>query len=96
MTPDLSGQPLDELKEWLAITTSGEDALLVRLLEAAWQMCLRFTGTAATGWSELDEGLRHGLIRFAAHQYRARDGAEASALPAAVAALWRPWREVRL
>lgn len=96
MTPDLSGQPLDELKEWLAITTSGEDALLVRLLETAWQMCLRFTGVVASEWSELDEGLRHGIVRFAVHQYRERDGGQANALPAAIAALWRPWRMVRL
>ncbi|MFA6218944.1 MAG: head-tail connector protein [Erythrobacter sp.] len=93
---DLSGQPLDELKQWLAISTAGEDALLLRLLASAWQACLRFTGVTATDWSELDEALRHGLIRFAAHQYRERDGGDASALPAAVAALWRPYRMVRL
>ena len=33
MTPDLSGQPLADLKQWLAIGAAGEDALLLRLLD---------------------------------------------------------------
>ena len=41
MPTDLSGQPLDALKQWLAISTAREDALLLRLLESAWRMCLR-------------------------------------------------------
>ena len=96
MSPDLSGQPLDELKQWLAITTSGEDALLHRLLQTAWQICQRFTGHGATSWAELDSALRHGIVRFAAHHYRERDEGEADRLPASVAALWRPFRTVRL
>ncbi|WP_370033645.1 head-tail connector protein [Qipengyuania mesophila] len=95
MPPDLSGQPLDDLKQWLAITTPGEDALLLRLLDTAWQLCLRFTGLDAAAWSDLDEALRHGIVRFAAHQYREREEG-AAALPATIAALWRPHRTVRL
>lgn len=95
MPPDLSGQPLGELKQWLAITTQGEDALLLRLLDTAWQMCLRFTGLEVAAWDALDEALRHGIVRFAAHQYREREEGT-SALPATVAALWRPYRLVRL
>ncbi len=96
MPPDLSGPPLDELKQWLAISTAGEDALLVRLLQTAWQLCLQFTGTDAAAWTDLDEALRHGIVRFAAHQYRERDAGAAERIPAAVAALWQPWRMVRL
>ena len=95
MPPDLSGQPLGELKQWLAISTPGEDALLLRLLATAWQVCLQFTGITATGWSDLDEALRHGIVRFAAHQYRERD-ADGGHLPASITALWRPYRMVRL
>ena len=96
MPPDLSGQPLGELKQWLAISTASEDALLLRLLETAWQICLQFTGIAATQWTELDEALRHGIVRFAANQYRERDAGAGEPLPAAITALWRPWRMVRL
>ena len=95
MPPNLSGQPLGELKQWLAISTPGEDALLLRLLATAWQVCLQFTGITATGWSDLDEALRHGIVRFAAHQYRERD-ADDGHLPTSIAALWRPYRMVRL
>ncbi len=95
MPTDLTGQPLDALKQWLAISTAGEDALLLRLLETAWQICLRFTGVTALEWTDLDEALRHGIVRFAAHQYRERDEGTAQ-LPASIAALWRPWRMVRL
>ena len=96
MPTDLTGPALDELKEWLAITTEGEDALLLRLLDTAWQICLQFTGLPATDWSALAEPLRHGIIRHAAHQYRERDAAPAANPPTAVAALWRPFRRLRL
>ena len=44
---------------------------------------------------DLDAPLRHGIVRLAAHQYRERDEG-AAVLPAAVIALWRPYRMVRL
>jgi uncharacterized phiE125 gp8 family phage protein len=40
------------------------------------------------------EPLRQGIVRLAAHLYGARD--QAAAPPAAVTALWRPWRRMRL
>lgn len=170
----LSGVPLAELKQWLAITTDGEDDLLVDLLAASHALCQRFTGIApfksevretvastqestmlrvqpvllfleATAvshtldrrplvageavfervghsggrvtlhgaipepqvelryycgfsdeWGQLDVGLRHGIIRYAAHQYRERDAGADASPPAAVAALWRPYRRMRL
>ena len=170
----LSGEPLAELKQWLAITTSNDDALLVDLLGAAHAMCERFTGIvpykcevrerfagagteyrlsarpvlyflAASGiehglgkrqldtaeaafertdtdggtlvlaaplpepqveahyyaglsddWSRLEEGLRHGILRCAAHFYRERDTGPDERLPAAIAALWRPYRRMHL
>ena len=96
MQPDLSGQPLQELKQWLAITTTHEDALLLRLLEASWQVCQQFTGMAAASWDEAAEALRHGMVRHAAHQYRDRDTGSLDKPPASIAALWRPFRTLRL
>ena len=171
---DLGGAPLSELKQWLAITTSNEDALLIDLLAAAHAMCERFTGLApylcdvkeikavrsmaiplgvqpvtafveatalghsfarrtltsddyaietsgdgrtclvlkvvlpeaqlelhyragqSEDWAGIDAGLRHGIIRFAAHQYRERDNGDDTTVPAAVAALWQPYRRMRL
>jgi uncharacterized phiE125 gp8 family phage protein len=173
--PVLADAALAELKDWLAITTTRDDAALTALLRAALDTCEAFTGLmplestceevlrstydwqgiaaspviAITGveqratdgthislpvdryliditaqgcgrvrltraiaetrvvvrfdaglspdWASLPEGLRHGVIRLAAHQYRDRDTGEADhAPPRAVAALWQPWRRMRL
>lgn len=174
--PAVASAALSELKAWLGITVSGDDAELTTLLRTAFDVCEGFTGAmplqsgceevlAASGewqrlsarpvtaitalaalglsgsrtalaatdyeldiaadgtgqvrlrrpidqtrvvvtyaaglasdWSSLPEALRHGLIRLAAHQHRVRDDeSKAPPLPpAAVAALWRPWRLMRL
>lgn len=60
-------------------------------------VAVRFTAGVAPDWASLPDGLRHGVMRLAAHQHREREGSGASPLPpAAVAALWRPWRRLRL
>ena len=171
----LAPAALDELKDWLAITTPREDAALAALLRAALETCeaftgrmplaasceevlpaaacwqtlatrpvgavtgvegipaegarfplapadylielvadggamvrvprqgsagrvaVRFTAGMAAGWADLPDGIRHGVLRLAAHHYRQRDIGGASPVPpAAVAALWRPWRLMRL
>ncbi len=46
--------------------------------------------------ADLPEGLRQGVIRMAAHLYLRRDGEGAGEPPAAVSALWRPWRRLRI
>ena len=68
-------------------------------LEAAMtgRLAVTFSAGLAEEWDALPEGLRHGVVRLAAHQHREREGAGAAPLPpAAVAALWRPWRRLRL
>lgn len=165
---------LAEVKAYLRLTVSDEDALLAGLARAAADMCEAFTGralieravsevlaaaprwtrlgaapvrailgvetlaqdgaatplaaaayavdidAAGDGWvrllgpveakrirvsyqagmaadpNGLPEALRHGIVRLAAHLYIYRDRAEATAPPAAVTALWRPWRRLRL
>ena len=57
---------------------------------------LRYYAGAASEWEDLDEGLRHGVIRHAAHSFRERERGEPGQLPASIAALWRPWRKLRL
>lgn len=51
----------------------------------------------ADAWGDLPAALRHGVLRLAAHGYAER-GAEVrgSEPPAAVTALWRPYRRMRL
>ena len=63
----------------------------------ACRIAVRFTAGLAPEWASLPDGLRHGIIRLAAHQYRLRENGEKEPMPpTAVAALWRPWRRVRL
>jgi uncharacterized phiE125 gp8 family phage protein len=51
-------------------------------------------GIAADG-AAVPEAIRHGIVRLAGEYYARRDGLEAQP-PAAVGALWRPWRRMRL
>ena len=61
------------------------------------RVVVRFTAGLASDWDALPDALRHGIMRLAAHQHREREDAGASPLPpASVAALWRPWRRMRL
>ncbi|GAB5348919.1 head-tail connector protein [Alteriqipengyuania sp. 357] len=164
---------LAELKHWLGITRSADDAQLIALIGAGLEACERFTGLTplaatieethdashewarlttqpvvqvtgvalvdaqgarttlpdegydlhlagdgsaqlrlrrgpfvsrvaatleaglASDWAAIPDGLRHGVLRFAAYLYREGEAAAAEP-PAAIAALWRPWRIVRL
>ena len=166
--------PLAEVKSFLRIAVSDEDALLAGLVRGAADMCEVFTGcalveravaevlAAATAWTRLGaapvrailgvaalaqdgaatalataayavdidaagdgwvrllggvdarrirvsylagmaadpnglpEALRHGIVRLAGHLYTHRDRADGAGPPAAVTALWRPWRRLRL
>jgi uncharacterized phiE125 gp8 family phage protein len=48
----------------------------------------------ATGWATIPEPLKQGVIRLAAHGYTHRDDGNDDGPPAAVTALWRPWRRI--
>lgn len=81
------------------VDLDAEGGGLVRVLSqgTAGRIAVGFVAGLAPDWTSLPETLRHGIVRLAAHQHRAREQGEAAPLPpAAVAALWRPWRRVRL
>lgn len=81
-----------------AIELEADGAGLVRITSQAStsRVAVRFTAGLAPAWELLPEALRHGVVRLAAHHWRMRDSAADSGPPAAVAALWRPWRRMRL
>jgi uncharacterized phiE125 gp8 family phage protein len=73
----------------------------VRLTEAgnARRIRVGYRAGLAPGWAGLPAALRHGIVRLAAHFYTSRtaEGPRAAAEPpAAVTALWRPFRRIRL
>jgi uncharacterized phiE125 gp8 family phage protein len=58
-----------------------------------------YAAGAAAAWADLPATLRHGILRLAAHFYTSRSGESGSRNeepPAAVTALWRPYRRMRL
>lgn len=71
---------------WVRIVSPG-DAKRVRV---------SFEAGLAAEWADVADALRHGVVRLAAHFYTHRDGAVDAGPPAAVSALWRPWRRMRL
>ena len=79
------------------ITAEGCGRVRLTRAIAESRIVVRFDAGLAPDWASLPEGLRHGIIRLAAHQYRDRDSGEANhAPPRAVAAMWQPWRRMRL
>jgi uncharacterized phiE125 gp8 family phage protein len=91
----IAGLPSDAWEAEL----DGDGAGRVRLISPGdiGFVTVRFIAGLAPDWPSLPEGLRQGVMRLAAHQHREREGSGASPLPpAAVAALWRPWRRLRL
>lgn len=95
---------LGECKAFLRIEGDGEDALFAGFIRTATALCEAFTGQRLIGlpeglaedWNGIPEPLRQGIIRLVAHLYTHRDDADAGPPPTAVAALWRPWRRLRL
>jgi len=89
------GSPLPLTSYATDIDTSGDG--WVRIADPGGISRVRVSGNAgmATLQHDVPEPIRHGVLRLVAHLYASRDG-QAGDPPAAVTALWRPYRRVRL
>lgn len=69
----------------------------VRLMDAGGARRVRVSASAgmAGGPNDVPEPLRHGILRLVGHLFASRDG-DGGEPPAAVTALWRPYRRMRL
>ena len=67
----------------------------LRAQGSARRLQVHYLAGMASNWDALPDGMQQGIVRLAAHHYRERDNA-GDTPPASVAALWRPWRRVRL
>jgi uncharacterized phiE125 gp8 family phage protein len=78
----------------LDINSSGDG--WVRVTQANGATRVRVSGTAGIADDEngVPEPIRHGVLRLTAHLFTDRDGAGGEP-PAAVTALWRPYRRLR-
>lgn len=57
------------------------------------QLAVAYRAGLAADWTSVPAALRGGIVRLAAHLYMRRD-ADVACPPAAVAALWRPFRRI--
>lgn len=64
----------------------------VRCAADAGRIAVTYRAGSAGDWNAVPEPVRHGILRLAAHLRMDGDGVP----PAAVTALWRPWRVMRL
>lgn len=79
------------------IDAGGDGWIRVRDASEARRVRARFKAGMAETWEAVPEALRHGMLRLAAYLYAQREAGTALAEPpAAVTALWRPWRRMRL
>ncbi|RJF90782.1 head-tail connector protein [Sphingomonas cavernae] len=70
----------------------------VRVMRPGAAGCVRVSYEAglAADWNGVPEALRQGIVRLVAHLFTHRDGKDDAGPPAAVTALWRPWRRMRM
>lgn len=78
------------------IDASGDGWVRLTARIEATRVRVSYRAGMAADPNGLPEALRHGIVRLAAHLYSHRDLAEGRGPPAAVTALWRPWRRLRL
>ena len=57
---------------------------------------VRYQAGVAADWDAVPEALAQGAVRLAAHLYSVRDEGRERMPPAAVSALWRPYRLMRM
>lgn len=97
LAPDSSRTPLNPADYALDLDADGGGCIRLTNPGNTARIAVQFIAGMAASWADLPEALRHGLIRLAAHQHRERESSGAQAAPpASVAALWRPWRRLRL
>jgi uncharacterized phiE125 gp8 family phage protein len=77
---------------WLRIHDGGG----AQIDSGVWRARVSFEAGSADRWGDIPAPLRQGMLRLVAHLHRHRDGGDDAGPPAAVAALWRSFRQLRL
>ena len=77
-----------------AVDIDADGAGWVRLTAGGGPVAVSYTAGPADGFGDVPAPVAQGIVALTAHLFEARDGATQP--PAAVAALWRPFRRVRL
>jgi uncharacterized phiE125 gp8 family phage protein len=96
LLPDGTAVPIAAGQHMVDIDASGDGWVRVTNAGEARRVRLSYRAGMGPDWAGLPEALRQGIVRLAAHFYTHRAAAEDEGPPAAVTALWRPWRRMRL
>lgn len=86
--------PLAAASYAVDIDAAGEGWMKLSQPIAEGRVRVSYQAGLANDHGGVPEALRHGVLRLAAHFYADRDAKEGQAPPAAVTALWRPWRRL--
>ena len=78
------------------IDANGDGWVRVTRPGTAGRAIVTYEAGMAADWNGVPEPVRQGIVRLVAHLFTHRDAAGDAGPPAAVAALWRPWRRMRL
>ena len=71
---------------WVRVSNPGD----------ATRVVVTYQAGISPAWTGLPDMIRQGIIRLVAHFHAHRDVRDERGPPIAVAALWRPWRRMRL
>lgn len=86
---------LDEADYRVSIARDGTASVAIHESGEAAQARIGYRAGMAAGANGIPEAIRQGIVRMTQHLHEARDGGGA-APPAAIAALWQPWRRLTL
>lgn len=95
LAADGTATPLATAAYAVDVDSSGDGWVRVISAGAATRVQVNGVAGMAASGNDVPEPIRQGVIRLAAHMFAARDG-QGGEPPAAVTALWRPYRRMRL
>ncbi|AGH51134.1 hypothetical protein G432_17080 [Sphingomonas sp. MM-1] len=78
------------------IDAAGDGWVRIDRPGAAGRAIITYEAGMAADWNGVPEPIRQGILRLVAHLHAHRDAPDDAGPPAAVAALWRPFRRMRL
>ncbi|WP_299328661.1 head-tail connector protein [Parasphingopyxis sp.] len=93
-TGDPFALPIDSYA--IDIDSNGDGWVRVTAAGQARRVTVAYRAGMGPDWNAVPEPLRQGIVRLVAHLFTERDADETAGPPAAVVALWRPWRRMRL
>jgi uncharacterized phiE125 gp8 family phage protein len=96
LTVDGVATPLPVEAYAIDIDANGDGWVRTSSAAGATRLAVTYQAGMAGDWNGVPEPVRQGIVRLTAHLFTHRDAAEGVGPPAVVAALWRPWRRMRL